>query len=336
MQNVSQSAINVGVFSFAVLVLACVPFLTSSSYTLHVLILALLFGALATSWNLVNGYTGIFTFGHQAFFGLGAYASALLSMQLGINPWLAIWLAGLLAACIGCAVSLPVLKIRSVPHIAIVTLAFAEIARITCSNLTGLTRGELGLAGIPSFPSFSLPFGRQALFDAADKTSFYYLFLLTWLATIGVTYVVLRCKLGFGLRAIRGSQLGAESVGVNLTHYKTLAFGTSAFMAGTIGALYAHYVLIITPSSVMGIDIMVQLVAITLIGGMGRLHGPTVGAFLLIVSLELLRGLGEYRMLIYGAVMIAVTLFLPSGLTGMVHFPGSIKDQPKLTKQRGN
>lgn len=309
---------NSALFAVVLVMMAAVPFITSSNYALHIIILAFLFGALATSWNLMNGYTGIFTFGHQAFFGLGAYCSALLSMKLGMSPWISMWLAGCFAALLGCAVSLPVLKIRSVPHIAIVTLAFAEIARITCSNLTDLTRGELGLGGIPLLPSFELPFGGHVRFDAADKTSFYYVFLLIWLATIAITFVLLKSKVGFGLRAIRGSQLAAESVGVNLTRYKTLAFAISAFMAGTIGALYAHYVIVVTPSSVMGIDIMVQLVAITLVGGMGRLLGPTIGAFLLIISLELLRSVGEYRMLIYGAVLIAVTLFLPSGVASFV------------------
>lgn len=323
-------------FVVIIVILAAVPFVTSSNYALHIVILAFLFGALATSWNLMNGYTGIFTFGHQAFFGLGAYCSALLSMKLGISPWTSMWLAGCFAALLGCAVSMPVLKIRSVPHIAIVTLAFAEIARITCSNLTDLTRGELGLGGIPLLPSFDVPFGGRVQFDAADKTSYYYVFLLAWLATIVVTSVLLRSKVGFGLRAIRGSQLAAESVGVNLTLYKTLAFGISAFMAGTIGALYAHYVIVVTPSSVMGIDIMVQLVAITLVGGMGRLLGPTIGAFLLIISLELLRGVGEYRMLIYGAVLIAVTLFLPSGVASITERTRNLGRSWQGIKSGGN
>src|ERR1700754_793332 len=110
--------------------LCIVPLVTQEAYFLHICILALLFGALASSWNLINGYAGIFTFGHQAFFGLGAYGSALMSMKLGLSPWLTMWIAGVLSAALGCFISMPVLRIRSVPHIAIMTLAFAEIVRI--------------------------------------------------------------------------------------------------------------------------------------------------------------------------------------------------------------
>lgn len=327
-------------FSIALLALIATPFISPSGYTIHVLILALLFASLSSSWNLISGYTGIFTFGHQAFFGLGAYCSALTSQKFGLSPWLTIWLGGLLAAGTGCLVSLPVLKIRSVPHIAIVTLAFAEIARITCSNLTDLTRGELGLSAIPPLPAITIPFLGLVTFDGADKTGFFFVFLVALLATLLVTYAILKTRFGFALRAIRGSQIAAESLGVNLTLHKTIAFAISGFIAGTLGALYAHYVMIITPSSVMGIDVMVQVVAMTLIGGIGRIHGPTVGAFVLVISLELLRDLGEYRMLIYGAVLIIITLFLPNGLTSLKP-SGFLKSsglghRPKTIKAKGN
>jgi branched-chain amino acid transport system permease protein len=299
-------------------VLLCiVPLFTQEAYFLHICILALLFGALASSWNLINGYAGIFTFGHQAFFGLGAYGSALMSMKLGLSPWLTMWIAGVLSAALGCFISMPVLRIRSVPHIAIMTLAFAEIVRIVCSNLTDFTRGELGLWGIPPFTSFTLPLIGPVTFDAAHKLGYYYVIVFLWLLIVGLTYWLLRNRFGFGLRAIRDSQIAAESLGLNLTRYKTLVFALSSMLAGVLGAFYAHYVLILTPSSALGIDIMIQIVAMTLIGGIGRLLGPTIGAFILTFGLEGLRGFGEYRMLIYGVLLVAIVMFLPKGLASM-------------------
>ncbi len=155
--------------------------------------------------DLINGYAGIFTFGHQAFFGLGAYGSALMSMKLGLSPWLTMWIAGVLSAALGCFISMPVLRIRSVPHIAIMTLAFAEIVRIVCSNLTDFTRGELGLWGIPPFTSFTLPLIGPVTFDAAHKLGYFYVIVLLWLLIVGLTYWLLRNRFGFGLRAIRDS-----------------------------------------------------------------------------------------------------------------------------------
>jgi len=299
-------------------VLLCVvPLVTQDAYFLHICILALLFGALASSWNLINGYAGIFTFGHQAFFGLGAYGSALMSMKLGLSPWLTMWIAGVLSAALGCFISMPVLRIRSVPHIAIMTLAFAEIVRIVCSNLTDFTRGELGLWGIPPFTSFTLPLIGPVAFDAAHKLGYFYVIVFLWLLIVGLTYWLLRNRFGFGLRAIRDSQIAAESLGLNLTRYKTLVFALSSMLAGVLGAFYAHYVLILTPSSALGIDIMIQIVAMTLIGGIGRLLGPTIGAFILTFGLEGLRGFGEYRMLIYGVLLVAIVMFLPKGLASM-------------------
>lgn len=299
-------------------VLLCiVPFFTQEAYFLHICILALLFGALASSWNLINGYAGIFTFGHQAFFGLGAYGSALMSMKLGLSPWVTMWIAGVMSAALGCFISMPVLRIRSVPHIAIMTLAFAEIVRIVCSNLTDFTRGELGLWGIPPFTSFSLPIIGPVTFDAAHKVAYFYVIVFLWFLIVGLTYWLLRNRFGFGLRAIRDSQIAAESLGLNLTRYKTLVFALSSMLAGVLGAFYAHYVLILTPSSALGIDIMIQIVAMTLIGGIGRLLGPTIGAFILTFGLEGLRGFGEYRMLIYGVLLVAIVMFLPKGLASM-------------------
>ena len=148
-----------------VIVLLILPVFIQDPYIMNIVILSLLFAVLACSWNLICGYTGIFTFGHQAFFGIGAYVSALLSMKVGLSPWLGLLAGGLGAAVIGLGIGLPCLRLRVAPYIAITTLAFSEIARIVCMNLVGLTRGELGLWGIPEFPDIPLGSGWVVTFS---------------------------------------------------------------------------------------------------------------------------------------------------------------------------
>lgn len=138
-----------------------------------------------------------------------------------------------------------------------------------------------------------------------------------WLLVIGSIQRILHSGFGFGLRAIRDSGIAAESLGVNLTRSKTMVFALSALLAGVLGAFYAHYVLILTPSSAVGIDIMTQILAMTLIGGIGRLFGPTIGAFILTFGLEWTREFGEYRLLIYGILLVVIVMFLPKGIAGM-------------------
>src|SRR5918999_2583774 len=163
--------------------LALVPLAAPSAYVLHVLILGVVFAMLASSWNLVVGYTGIFSFAHQAFFGVGAYGSALLVLNAQISPWLGLLCGGVIATGLALFIGLPVLRIRSLPHMAIVTLAFGEIVRILTSNMTWLTRGELGLFGIKPLANLTLPFAGTISFSPANRTAYYYtgiaLFALT-------------------------------------------------------------------------------------------------------------------------------------------------------------
>jgi branched-chain amino acid transport system permease protein len=329
--NVLRAFGNQRVSSFLALIVAIglllLPAVTQDPYLLHILILSFLFGSLATSWNLLVGYTGIFTFGHQAFFGIGAYTSALLAVNAGVSPWIGMWIGGIGAAFTGALIALPALRIKSVPHVAIVTLAFAEIVRITASNLTGLTRGELGLA-VPGMSTLNLPFFGSIGFTAATKLSYYYLALIALILIVLFIRWLVHSPTGLALKAMRDSQDAAESLGVNLTLYKLLAFALSSFLGGVIGALYAHYVLILTPISAIGIELMIQIVAMTLVGGVGTLYGPALGAFLLTLGLESLRALGDYRLMIYGLLLVLLIIFLPKGLASL-RVPGFPRTESK-------
>lgn len=302
----------------AILVMIAVPMITRNSYLLHVLILTMVFGIFASAWNLVSGFAGLKTFGHHAFFGIGAYASALISIKAGLSPWLTIWIAALIAAGAGLFIGLPILRIKSMPHVAIVTLGFAEIVRIVISNLQSITRGELGLWGIRPFEGFTLPAIGKVSFTPADKVPYYYLILLLLIASTGVIAWLMRSRTGLAIVAMREAEDAAESLGVNLTRQKLLVFAISAFLVGVAGAFYGHYVSILTPSAAVGIDLMILVIAMTLVGGLGTFSGPLIGALILTGMVEWLRDIGQYRLLVYGAMIILIVMFLPKGLTTLV------------------
>lgn len=305
------------IIALALVALFGLPLVAGDSYSLHVMILAMIFGIFAAAYNLVTGYTGLKTFGHHAFFGLAAYGSALLSINLAISPWISIWLAGLVAMLFGLFVGLPVLRLKSMPHVAIVTLAFAEIVRISIANLSSVTRGEMGLWGIPNFEGFTLPLIGPVVFNPAEKLGYYYLAAVLLLAALLAIALVLRSRVGLALLAIRDGEDAAESLGINLTRYKLFVFAFSAFIVGISGAFYAHYIGILTPSAAVGADVMILVIAMVLVGGLGTFTGPLVGALLLTLLGETLRILEDYRLLVYGAMIVITVLFLPRGLATM-------------------
>lgn len=306
-----QARLGMAALLVAMLVL---PALSSDPYVMHVLVVAMIFGIFASAWNLVTGFAGLKTFGHHAFFGLGAYGSALLAMHLGISPWVTIWLGGLIAAAAGLLIGTPILRIRSMPHVAIVTLGFAEIVRICAANLSGLTRGEMGLWGIPQFEGFTLPVVGRVTFTPADKVSFYYLALAMTVLVLVIIVRLMRSRTGLAMLAMRDGEDAAESLGVNLTRMKLMVFGLSAFIVGIAGALYAHYLSILTPASAVGVDLMISIIAMVLVGGLGTVSGPLAGALVLTVLIEAMRDLENYRLLGYGALIVAIVMFLPKGL----------------------
>jgi len=303
-----------------VIILLILPVFIQDPYIMNIIILSLLLAVLACSWNLICGYTGIFTFGHQAFFGIGAYVSALLSMKLGLSPWLGLLVGGVAAALIGLFIGMPCLRLRIAPYIAITTLAFSEIARIVCMNLVGLTRGELGLWGIPEFPDIPLGGDLAISFSGGDRTAYYYVILVIFLASLVLIGWMMRSYIGLAFRAIRDEQDAALSLGIDTTRFKLLAFITSSFLAGVAGSFYAHYILILTPTSVFSVGLMTEVIAVTLVGGLGTFWGPVIGAFSLTVLLEYLREFGEYRFMIYGAMLVATIMFMPKGVSSKL-FP---------------
>lgn len=288
-------------FILIFILFALFPIVVRDAYIHHLLILSFIFAILGSSWNILFGFMGVFSFGHQAFFGVGAYVSALLAVKLGWTPWLGLFMGGLGAALVSLIISWPTFRLKG-PYVAIVTLAFAEVLRITCSNWVELTRGQLGLTVPP-------------IFHGSGRVQSYYLTFLMSVATMVVLIKIMRSSFGLVTIAIRESQEAAESLGINLVEYKRFAFILTSFMAGVTGAFYGHYMGILTPE-VMGSQVMFSILVMGLFGGIGTLLGPVLGAFILTFLAEYLRELENYRFLIYALIIIFTVLFLPGGLAG--------------------
>jgi branched-chain amino acid transport system permease protein len=294
--------------------LLILPAFIKDPYLLHLIIISLMNAVLSSSWNLISGYTGILSLGHQGFFGIGAYLSALLAMKAGVSPWFGLFIGGIVAAVFGFLIGIPCLRLRAAPYIALTTLGFSEIARIVCMNLVGLTRGEMGLWGITNFPNINLPGIGVITFTGGARIPYYYLMMVIFIIAMVVLYFIIKSHIGLAFRAICNSQDAAESLGINITYYKLLAFAISSFFAGVMGSFYAHYLLMLTPTSVFNIELMVGIIAIVMVGGLGTFAGPVIGAFLLTIGLEYLRFLGEYRLITYGILLVIIILFMPKGL----------------------
>lgn len=301
--------------------LAVVPVVVHDQYFLSVLILCLIYGILASGWDFLEGYLGQVNFGYAGFFGLGAYASALIAMRLGVSPWLAIFFGGFFAAAIGLGVGFPCLRL-SPGYVAIVTLAFAEIARLIVTRWVELTNGMNGLWGIPPFPDITIG-GFRIDMSGVDRTPHYYLILAITVASLFLMRKLVDSRTGLLFLAIREDKDLAEGLGVDTTRHKLIGFTISSFMAGLVGGFFAHYVNTLSPE-MLGVAVTVQICAMAVIGGRATLFGPVLGGFLLIGSGEVLRPIFEYRMIIFGLLIVVFLTLFPEGLAGIAGYFRSV------------
>ena len=280
--------------------IALIPAALSNPYWLGVIIVSMYFALLAAGWNLLAGYTGQFSMAPACFAMIGAYATGLLSYHWKVSPWLGLPAAIALAAIIGMVLGRIVMRLRG-PYLALTTLSFAEIMRLVIGNSYGFTRGDLGL-NVPG------------LFD--DRHACYYLFLGALVVVQIALYLLLRSKAGLFLRAIRDDEIGAASRGVDVVFWKTAAFTMSTAMSGLAGALYAGFSQLVSPE--LGLIAQTGLViSMVVIGGIGSLTGPLLGAFLVYVSSEALRELGGVQLIVFSLLVIVFARFYREGLWGL-------------------
>ena len=292
----------------AVVAVAAMLPLFASDYLLQTGTNALLYGLLALSLTLVAGTVGMVSLGHAGLLAIGAYASALLAIELHLPVIVSIALAGLLTAIIGTALVFPAFRMRG-HYVSIATLAIGQIVALVILNWNGLTRGPIGISGIPPLALAGIPL------DEAPETYWFVLAVVVALALLQAR--ILSSHLGRTWRALRDDDIAARSHGVDVNRYKAMAFAFGGFGAGIGGAVTAHLYSYINHET-FNAQISVLALTIAILGGLGNITGALLGSVLLIGLPELFRGLAEYRMLIYGLVLLLLIRVRPQGLLGTV------------------
>ena len=301
-------------FLFFLLFLCCLiafPFFFENPFPRHLAIMILLYATMGIGWNIIGGYAGQVSFGNAAFFGVGAYATAILLTNYGISPWL-----GMLAGCgfsvlLAIIVGYPCFRLKG-HYFAIATIAVGEIMIVVFTNW------DYAGAAVGIY----LPILEESLKNFEFHTSklpYYYIILAMFLFALAVSYGVEKSRLGYYFRAIKDDPDGARSLGIDIQKYKMYAFSLSAILTSICGTFYAQYVLYIHPSSTMDLMMSIQLCIIVLIGGLGKLFGPVIGAIVFVPLTELTRvylgseGQG-IDLIIYSMLIILLAILRPQGL----------------------
>jgi branched-chain amino acid transport system permease protein len=303
------------IYAAAAVVLAIVPIFVDSPYALHIFVLLFIAIALGESWNVIGGFAGQYSVGHSAWYGLGAYGAFILLQRNGIAPWFGVWVAVALSVIIALAVGWITFRLRG-PYFVLASIAVAEIIRLLALNAKDLTNGAEGILASDIPP---LKLGSTVITDWNSKTPYFYMGLAMAIFCIAVNAVVKRSKLGYYLQAIREDQDAAHSLGIPLTLVKNAALGISAACTALVGSFAAFYVGFIEPNQVFGIDVSIQMVLTAIIGGIGTVLGPVVGAVVLVLISEGLRAsIAQAHLLVYGVLVILVILVMPDGFLGFI------------------
>ena len=283
------------------------PLLLPGPYHRHVLVLAGLFTLMALGFDLVLGYLGELSLGHAAFFGIGAYTTALLTRNFGVPFPLDLLLAGLFTGIAGLLIGAPSLRLRG-PYFAIVTFGFAEILHLVALNWTSLTRGPMGLPDIPH--------AQLGPFRITTELGYYYLVLALIGVAMLVTRRLLESTVGHAFLAIRENEELASAAGIPTFRFKLLAFVIGMIFAGAAGSVYARYVHFVDPTA-LSFYYTVTVVSMVIVGGQGSIAGTTLGALVFTLVPEYLRVAERARLVIFGALLMLAIIFMPDGLRGI-------------------
>jgi branched-chain amino acid transport system permease protein len=291
-------------YGVVALFLGFLPFFVTSIYVLHVINMILISTIIVSGMNIIMGYCGQFMLAQAALYGIGAYTSALLATKLGLSFWICLPLAIVVTAIAGLLISLPCLKVKG-HYLAIVSLGLAVVIHEAMVNLVDLTNGPGGIIRIPP----------PSLFGMSLDTDHRYYYLLLVLTILSILFVkgILESRVGRAFIAIRESYTAAEAMGINHRFYKIIAFILSASYAGLAGSLYAHLIKFVSPDS-FGLEELLLEIAMLLVGGIGTLAGPILGATVLSFGYEYLRALKGLQMVVYGLMILFFVIFIPQGL----------------------
>ncbi len=294
------------------LICVVLPFVVSSPSYMNLAILVLMAAQLGVAWNVLGGYAGQVSLGHAAFYGLGAYASTLLTLKFGFNPWLGMLAGGLIAAVLSVGFGWSCLRLKG-HYFAMATIAVAEILQIVFTNWE--------FAGAAVGLTLSMDKTGWAHMVFSDKTPYYWLALGLLVVTLAATVAIELSHLGYYLRAIKDEPDAARSIGVDIARYKQIALSISAFFTALGGSLYAQKELYIDPGSVLSTAMSIKMALVSILGGVGTLFGPVVGAVVLTTIEEVTRssfgGSGKGTdLIIYAGLIVVIAVFYPSGLLG--------------------
>ena len=293
------------------LVLGIIPLFVKNPYLLHVLIMLYFFTYLGGGWNILGGYAGQFSLGHATFFGIGAYASTLIYLHLGTTPWLGMLIGGVISMLVGVFVGFLCFRygVRGV-YFVLITLCFNEIVRLIFINW--------GMSGGPSGILIPLKGNSFWNFQFTDKILYYYIMLSMMALMILATWRIEKNRIGDYMIAIREDEDASEALGIDTTRYKLISMAISCFTMALGGTFYAQYMLYIQPDITIGIPLSIQIIFGPIVGGMGTIWGPLIGATILTAFSEVSRvTIGQYRgmhLMVYGVFIILIMLYMPHGL----------------------
>jgi branched-chain amino acid transport system permease protein len=307
------------ILGLLIIFLFLIPLFDKSAYhQIHILIMMGISLIMATSFRSIAN-TGQLSFGHGGMMTLGAYTSTLLVMKLGLSFWPALIVAGLAAGVLAAIVGFPFTRIKGV-YFGITTLFLTQIIILFAEQWKSMTNGSAGIIHIPPPNRIVVP-GLLTI-DFSSKVDFYYLILILVLITLLILYALENSRIGLTFHSLRQSDSLAESLGINTTKYKIIAFSIGSVFAGIAGAFYAAYITAIAPST-FGFIYTVYVVAYVMVGGLKSFLGPILGAIVLTILPELFRAVPQYQPFLFAASLLFVIFYLPKGLVGV---PAQLKN----------
>ncbi|HLX81943.1 MAG TPA: branched-chain amino acid ABC transporter permease [Burkholderiales bacterium] len=303
------------VLAIAIVVMVALPLVIKNAFAIDILIRILLFAFIGTAWNLLGGYAKQLSLGHAAFFGLGAYTSTLLQIDLGISPWIGMAAGGV----VGMLASLPIgwlcFRLRG-PYFAIATIATAQVLMLVFLKFRDFAWGAEGTT-IPNFGDAPL------MMQFEGKAPYYYIVLGLLAAALAITAWVERSRIGYYLVAIGEDEDAAEAVGINVARVKRNIYMISSFLTALAGTFYTQYIYFIDPQTAFNFSVSIEAALVSIVGGVGTLWGPLIGTVLLETTSALLQSwlgnsIGGVQLTVYSLILMAVILWKPTGIMGYV------------------
>lgn len=321
--NGSVTKGNIIKYGFLLLLMVLLPYLIEDNYILHLLIVSLVWANVVTNWNLTLGYGGMFHIAQPTFLAVGAYMAGISAARWGLSPWICLAIGGIGTFMTSIIIGIPSLRVKGI-YLILLTFALHFTVSEVVFHLKDYTGGSMGLT-VPTFQLGSIEF------SSVNLAPFYYIALLSLIATLVVARILIRSNIGKALIATRDSEVLAVSCGINLYKFKLITFSIAAFMTGIAGAFYSHYVMVIGPE-LFNFGQIVNGFGMIVVGGIGTFMGPVLGSFAIIFLSELFRDIESFRPIIVGAIIILTLIFAPKGI---LHELEKFSEKIKLLFVRG-